>query len=174
MKSIALPSADRLLARLSYEPETGIVRWLDCACKGRRLTGEIAGSRSKIDGYLRIKFDGRRYLLHRIIWKMQTGTDPSRLIDHKDGTRVNNAWENLRESNSKQNQQNRSKITGAQPKGVYFDRKRAVFVAQIRSASSPRYLGSFATAQAAHATYCEAARSTFGQFANPGSEGVFG
>lgn len=35
-------------------------------------------------GHMQSRIDGVLYLAHRIIWKMMTGKDPDRLVDHRD------------------------------------------------------------------------------------------
>lgn len=60
-------------------------------------------------------------MAHRIIWKMETGSDPACEIDHRDLNGLNNRWENLREATTTQNGFNkkpRSRIV-QHPKGVY-------------------------------------------------------
>lgn len=178
MRTIPLPSVDYLRSRFEYNSETGDLFWKNCACNGGRRTGLPAGTVSKVDGYRRVKLDGRRYLTHRIIWKLVTGRDPTANVDHKDGRRAHNRAHNLRDATSTENQRNRHIVTGPWPKGVYLDKERDAFVAQIRSPHRKQYLGTFDTPEAAHVAYLAAARADFGAFACAGSkinqeEGVF-
>ncbi|NWB47041.1 HNH endonuclease [Pseudomonas gingeri] len=73
------------------------------------------------DGYYRMKFQGRFYRIHRIIYFMHTGTDPAALVvDHIDGNRLNNRIENLRACTVQQNLWNakgKPKRSGL-PKGI--------------------------------------------------------
>ena len=89
-------SVDYVRLRLTYDPETGIVRWRDGRCKGR-----LAGSLSH--GYLNIGLAGRRYLLHRVVWLWMTGQWPTLELDHINGLRWDNRWCNLREVSHIQN-----------------------------------------------------------------------
>ncbi len=73
------------------------------------------------DGYYRMKFQGRFYRTHRIIYFMHTGKDPAELVvDHIDGNRLNNRIENLRACTVQQNLWNakgKPKRSGL-PKGI--------------------------------------------------------
>ena len=91
-----LPTADRLRHLLSYNPETGHLRWRNpphhtCA------KGIICPGRGQ-NGYKTVTVDRVTYLQHRIIWAMQTGFPPPDdvVIDHIDEDPSNNRWDNLR------------------------------------------------------------------------------
>jgi len=78
---------------LSYDPETGVFRWLQWR-KGRRLGG-LAGSRNKTSGYREICFNGIRYYAHRLAWWFSYGEMPIG-VDHRDGVPGNDWLANLR------------------------------------------------------------------------------
>lgn len=61
------------------------------------------------DGYRIILIDYRPYRVHRIAFLWMNGRWPKEDVDHKDGNRLNNKWENLREATRSQNNYN-SKI----------------------------------------------------------------
>ncbi len=104
--TIPLPPCSYLNAILSYEPETGILRWKQ-QLGSLALIGKEAGCATK-GGYRRIRICGVLYLAHRIIWKMQTGEEP-KFIDHIDGIRENNRLSNLRSVANQENRKNKSK-----------------------------------------------------------------
>jgi hypothetical protein len=152
-------TAERLRSLLSYNPETGIFTWR--VRRGRILAGTVTGGIGS-HGYVEIRVDYRLYLAHRLAWLYMTGEWPKETIDHRDLDRTNNRWRNLREATFGQNNTNR-RARGAQGlKGV--TKNRRAYVAQIQVAGRNRYLGSFATPEAAHAAYV-AASSAHGEFA---------
>jgi hypothetical protein len=57
------------------------------------------------DGYLRAKYSGKNYYIHRLAYRLMTGADP-RYIDHINGNRSDNRWLNLREVSKMQNRHN--------------------------------------------------------------------
>lgn len=90
-----LPPIVVLTEVLSYDPESGELRW-----KVRRSsnanTGDIAGYINK-RGYTYIQIDGKNYAAHRICWALHHGEDPYPYpIDHKEGVEKGNAITNLR------------------------------------------------------------------------------
>ncbi len=82
------------------------------------------------------------------------------MVDHKDGNPLNNRWANLRladESLNGQNQRRAHRDSKTGLLGVFP--KRDKFAAQITTPDGRRHtLGSFKTAEAAHAAYIEAKR----------------
>lgn len=151
----------RLKELLHYDPETGI--FTRKSGFGGRKKGTEAGTLSK--GYVNICVDGRGYTAGKLAFLYMTGSLPRSLVDHKDLNRQNNAWENLREATQSQNGWNspRSKNNTTGFKGVW--RKRDKFAAEIMSNRKRVRLGSFATAEEAHAAYCAAANELHGEFA---------
>ena len=89
-------------------------------------------------------------MLHRLI-----AAPPDTLfVDHIDGDGLNNRRTNLRIVTNSQNQQNRKFNSGNKSgfKGVFLDRKRGQWVAQIKANGQTIYLGRFhALAEAADA-----------------------
>lgn len=73
----------------------------------RALVGLIVGNDNG-HGYLTTMINGKRVMVHRIIWVMETGLEiPLSLeIDHIDGNRKNNQMSNLRMVTHSQNQRN--------------------------------------------------------------------
>lgn len=115
------------------------------------------------DGYIQVSVDGRRYMAHRLIWFYVTGEWPAQRLDHKDTTRTNNKWLNLRLATAVTNAQNvrrahRDSTHGFL--GVSFIRRRISkpFRSEIRVDGKQMQLGTFATAEEAHQAYVAAKR----------------
>lgn len=72
----------------------------------RQKAGDMAGS-THARGYMRVRYDYRNYLAHRVVYELCTGEfigDDQ--IDHIDGNRGNNRIENLRRVSATGNAQN--------------------------------------------------------------------
>ena len=102
-----LPSADHLRECFMYNPETGVLTWKErprehfATEQARRHfnakhAGTAAGWVGDKKGYRRVTVGGCDYKVARVVWKMMTGEDPLRQIDHKDRDCANNSWSNLR------------------------------------------------------------------------------
>ena len=105
MRFSPLPDNELLREYFNYDKDTGAVTWLKQASP-RALIGSKVGYVTT-DGYLRVKFQGKNYLLSRIIWKVVTGFEPLEEIDHINRVRTDNRWENLRDVTHQQNHLNR-------------------------------------------------------------------
>ncbi len=106
-------------------------------------------------GYRYVSIDGREYKEHRLIWVLVTGVWPENQIDHKNGVRADNRFENLRDVTGTINQRNRSKLRNNSSgyRGVTFKRSNRRFMAQIRLERGRKFLGYFDTAKAASRAY---------------------
>lgn len=146
---------DRLLQALSYDPLTGVI-----TSKSRGRRGMLAGCVNGV-GYRVIRIDKKLYLAHRLAWFYIHGQWPKNIIDHIDGNRINNRFDNLRDIQKAQNHQN---LKGPQNNsttgflGVTYSERRKHFVAQISINGRGNYIGSFSTADAAHEAYLIAKR----------------
>lgn len=155
-----IPTADRLRELVSYDPETGVFTAL---VKRRGLNvGESIGT-AHHSGYLICSIDGHRNLLmHRLAWLYMMGEMPVAQIDHRNGNKSDNRWENLRLATFGQNQMNKGGWN-KHLKGVNAGKRG--FTARIMACGRSYYLGHFKTAEAAHAAYQEAATRLHGDFA---------
>ncbi len=95
---------------------------------------------SKSTKYLHVRFDGKDFLAHRIIWLWMTGEWPE-VIDHKNRDRCDNRWTNLQNVTRRENMKNKS--LGRNNKsgvfGVFYDSRINKWCAQHEK----EYLGSF-------------------------------
>lgn len=157
----------RAKERLSYDPETGEIRWRTHVRK--QEIGQLAGGIDHSTGYLRIRVDDVLYYGHRLAWLLQTGEWPIHQIDHIDHNKLNIRWSNLRAATQQQNLKNmpksRSNTSGF--KGVHFARHANRWRAEIIADGKRHRLGYFPTAKDAADAYNAAARRLHGDFAAP-------
>lgn len=145
-------TAARLRELLHYEPETGQLYWR--VSPNRKIRpGQRAGSATG-QGYTRVVFGGRGYLVHRLIWLHVHGHWPAGEIDHinRDGT--DNRLSNLRDADRALNNQNRRGWSRRSSPGV-----RSVggsWQARIQVNGERILIGSYETAEAANSAYSEA------------------
>ena len=152
-------TADEARSRFSYEPSTGAftrARPARNLLAGSPVTGTLS------HGYIRIWVDGRQIAAHRLAWLWMTGRWPEKDIDHIDGNRANNAWANLREVDRSTNLENlraaKSNNLSTGVLGAYHSPTPGRFVSRIQVKGKSMSLGSFGTAEEAHAAYVEAKR----------------
>lgn len=163
-----LPSFERVAALLDYEPATGVFRWRVSSSRRHTLAGAIAGGLS-VHGYRGIRIDGVRYRANRLAWLLMTGKWPDHIVDHANGIRDDDRWENLRAATKSQNNAN-SRLKGNNRsgyKGVVFRPGMGKWTAQITKGGRHTHLGTFSTPEAAHEAYMAAARKSHGCFARP-------
>ena len=152
-------SAEYVRTRLDYERDTGHFRWRPVPAFTKQWNakhaGKIAGGPASY-GYWRIIIDHRGYLAHRIAWLWVTGELPTADIDHRNGVRDDNRWENLRCATRGENAQNicTPKHNTSGLIGAFRNHKR--WMSQIQVDGVLRYLGTYDTPEEAHAAYLEA------------------
>lgn len=82
-----------------YNPVTGVFkRVLKKSFKRNYYTCDFTPTSVTGWGYLQVSFNGRPNVIHRIIYSMMTNSDiPEGFdVDHIDGDRLNNKWNNIR------------------------------------------------------------------------------
>lgn len=140
-----------------FEYDNGILRWKPrdkCQFKSERLykswsnrfAGATAGSLDKakrgLQDYLRVRYEGKAYSVHRVVWEMFNGGIPDGfLVDHIDGDGLNNRIENLRIVNPGDSQRNRPlqiNNTSGTP-GVTYNKKYKTWQVTL----CKNYLGSY-------------------------------
>ena len=125
-----------------YDPVSGKLYWRVNKSSRARI-GVEANCLTKY-GYYNVSIDYKRYLVHRIIWKMITGTDPDS-IDHINGTRHDNRIENLRSVDTSINMKNKSirKDNPHGKTGAYWNKQNKNWRATIGLNGKLKCLGSF-------------------------------
>ena len=154
-----LPTHEFLLECFDYDFETGMLFWkqrplkhfMHCKFPDRvraSFNGNFASKEAftAVDcgGYKRGELAGKRYLSHRVIYKLVTGEEPE-FVDHIDRNKLNNKIENLRSvchqenmKNQKMAENNTSGVTG-----VYKNERYGTWFSSIRNNGKTIYLGVF-------------------------------
>lgn len=114
--------------------------------KGKGKKGSIVGNFDD-KGYVHISFNGKMYLLHRLIWLYKYGKFPVHCLDHINGNPSDNRLCNLREATVSQNMHNQklAKHNSSGVKGVRFHKLSKKWEASIKINKKSRYIGLFNT-----------------------------
>jgi hypothetical protein len=101
--------------------------------------------------------------MHRVIMNTPDGV----LVDHINGDGLDNRKANLRNCTNTENQRNSNKQINNSSgyKGVYLDKRRDKYFAQITVNNKALHSGYFRTAKEAARAYDEMAKKHFGEFA---------
>ena len=147
MKKISIPVEVKEL--FEYDAETGDIIWK----KHPRLTGKKAGTVRKDRGglILQFKLESKKYTIQgaRVMWYLHTGEDPGdKGIDHINGDRNDNRFQNLRLATHRENCWNRRGVRG-------YWRNRSAWRVDIRYDGQTLACGNFQTEEEASAFYKE-------------------
>ena len=154
---------ERLKELLDYDPETGVFT-ARVARSSNLPVGARAGSVT-VRGYVNIHVCNKVYYAHRLAWFYVHGRWPNGHLDHINRVASDNRIANLREATRPQNMANtpvRSHNKSGK-KGVAKHHHK--WVASICKHGRKVHLGSFGSAEEAHAAYVAAARDIHGEFA---------
>ncbi len=104
--------------------------------------GDISGS-AGIDGYIRVRVNGKLYLSHRIMWLYEHGKLPEHQIDHINHNKSDNRLCNLRAVTHSGNQRNASvrKDNTSGISGVSLCKRENKWVASIGLHGKRKFLG---------------------------------
>jgi hypothetical protein len=140
---------------LFYKGRRGVVHGIKAGCVGSH-------------GYVVVKAYRIPYLAHRIAWLIMTGEWPEQEVDHINGNKADNRWDNLRLATHGQNVANSGARRGGL-KGAYWHKRSSRWQSQIWDHGRIRHLGYFDNERDAHLAYVNAAQTVFGEFANAGA-----
>lgn len=133
-----------------------------------RISGNKVGWKN-VDGYTRIKFKGKIYQAHRIIWEIMVGPIPAgSTIDHIDRDRSNNKMNNLRLA-SPQEQAANTKLFSSNKsgkRGVSWNKEMCKWQSQLTHSSKRIHIGFFDSLEDAGNAYNELAEKLKGDFYN--------
>jgi len=120
---------ERLKEILEYDEETGFFHWKKRIAHCVHI-GDVAG---KVDryGYVTIGLYVKEYRAHRLAFLYITGEWPKNNVDHINGIRDDNRWENLRDVSSVHNMRNQKKSIRNKTGIVGVSQKHNGFVARI-------------------------------------------
>lgn len=125
---------EKLKSILLYDSDTGDFIWIK-SIKGTRGIGKKAGTVTN-KGYVDVCINGKKYGLHRLAFLYKTGSIP-KTVDHINGIKSDNRWDNLRECSLIENALNSPIVRSKSGfKNVYHDprgvKKWAVVVFDVK------------------------------------------
>jgi len=134
-------SQNELHEYLNYDPETGIFTWKKASSNKTRI-GDKAGC-IRPDGYILIGFK-KSFLAHRLAFLYMLNETP-KFVDHINGNRSDNRWENLRSVSRSENGRN-MKIPLTNKSGVigvFWNAGKKKWTAKIKINQVSYHLGDF-------------------------------
>jgi hypothetical protein len=128
-----------------YDPSSGIFKRTHVLDRSQNIKRKDFIPKSvTLNGYLQISLFKTPYLVHRLIFLYMVGRFPSE-VDHVDGNRLNNRWENLREVTNAINRKNMGVAVNntSGVTGVSWYQRYGKWEASINIGRQRKYLGRF-------------------------------
>ncbi len=122
--------------KYKYDPDTGILYGRGC-----KAIGSVSNT-----GYLMVEINKKHRTLHRFIFELQGIEIPEGMqVDHINGIKTDNRWDNLRLVSPRDNAKNRatSTLNTSGTIGVCWHKANNRWFAQIHVDGHKTYLGSF-------------------------------
>lgn len=149
---------DLIADAVEYNPSTGI--FTRKITTSRSAAGDKTGTIAK-NGYVVLRINKKLHYAHRLAFLMVTGSWPDSQVDHINGMRSDNRFENLRLCNQSENMQNQRRAKNGSESGIlgaHFDRSTGRWFSQIKANGVNIALGSFPNARLAGEAYLKAKR----------------
>lgn len=125
--------------------------------------GVVKGCKDN-NGYVVIWYNKKLIRAHRLAFLLQ-GLELPPQVDHINGIKDDNRWENLRGVTNMENQYNRrGNSKYGHMKGAYYDKKSKKWYSLIRKGGKRRYLGTFSSEEAAASAYKKASLELHGEY----------
>lgn len=158
---------DRLKEVIRYDPESGVFTWKNKTCKRVVVGGEAGGRTSH--GYRVIRIDGDLTYGHRLAFLYMTGEIPE-YVDHINGIRDDNRWDNLRSATSAQNSWNMNHTGKGKSgiKGVHWSELHKKWRVRLKVNGKGMSFGLWDDLEAAELVAILAREKYHGEFANHG------
>lgn len=151
-----------------FEYKNGGLYWKK-RLSNRVKVGDRVGSLRR-DGYRYVNVNNKTYLEHRIVYQMFSGEHPQE-VDHINGVRTDNRFENLRSVTRNQNRQNsrlrRDNTSGV--KNVSRETRTQKWQVQLGVDGRIMHFGYFEDLELAALVAYEAREKYHGKFANHGA-----
>lgn len=149
---------ERLRELVRYDPDSGhFYRLKKASISSHDFDPAKPAGGIDTQGYWHVRVDSCQYKAHHLAWFYVHGYWPA-LLDHKDGARSNNRIGNLREATATINAQNvRTSRREGIPLGVQ-PRPNGTFSARVHIKGRLVQVGTYNTAEEAHAAYVAAKR----------------
>lgn len=142
-RRVVLPDVETLRQTFDYDPITGCLKWKVKA--SQRCKAGTPISKATRSGYILVRFKGKLYSAHRLIWKLYYGEEPPHEIDHENRNTADNRIKNLRAATRVENMcntgSNKSSTSGV--KGVSWNKRQKKWTACIRYNKIRYHLGCF-------------------------------
>lgn len=167
-----MPSQEVIRALVNYDPQTGLAFWLarepkwfeggmrDPEWEAKRWNASNEGNYiSRLaNGYIMTSLFNQKIFLHRLAWKYMTGEEPI-FVDHKNGIRNDNRFDNLRNATRKTNGRN-MKLFSTNTSGHVGVRQRpgGRWQARIKVDQKEQHIGMFDTYEEAIEAWNERAK----------------
>ena len=145
-------TAEHLRTLVYYDPATGVMNRIKKTCN-RVAPGKVCGALNT-KGYLQVSVENRLYLLTNLAVLYMTGAWPLSVVDHRNGQKTDNRWDNLRDVSLSVNAQNQ-KLAHRTNKSGYLGVSplHGKWAANIDVNKKRTHLGSFDTPELASAAY---------------------